>query len=108
MSNISSKPLVTSSPGKRIASYVGEGSKVFAKYVGKIQIEPRQQPRMSLGVFGPEVPAKGFSVEFTPELADHESVATRITSKGNARSYELFLQIANHSSRPITAEVWQL
>ena len=83
-------------------------SSVFTKYIGKLRVGAAEQLRMSLGVFGADKPAKGFSVEVSPDPDPDESVVTEILATGSPARYELFLTIANFGGKPITAEVWRI
>lgn len=83
-------------------------SQVFTRYVGKLEVGPWQQSRMSLGVFDDNNPAKGFSVNLTagPEFA--EAVMTRVISLNRSKQYELMLHIANNGDKKIGIEIWQM
>ncbi len=82
---------------------------VFTRYVGKLDVKPRQQSRLSLGLFSADNPAKGFCVHLTPEPEDPESITSHIaTPMGRMSTYELTLQITNYGAERISAEVWQM
>jgi hypothetical protein len=81
-------------------------STVFTHYVGELEVKPRQQSRMSLGLYSIERPAKGFSISYRPEPDQAETIHAEITSMGRASHYELTLQITNFGSQKTVAEVW--
>lgn len=95
------KKASTSRPASASDSYV------FTKYLGSLELKPRQQSHMSLGLFNPSKPAKGFLVNVSPDPNVSDSVVTQITSLGNARHYELILRVANYGDQKLQAEVWE-
>lgn len=82
-------------------------SHIFTKYIGSLELKPRQQSHMSLGLFNPAKPAKGFLVNVSPDPSAPDSVTTQITSLGNTRHYELILRVANYSDQELQAEIWE-
>jgi hypothetical protein len=83
-------------------------SSIFIHYVGELQVKPRQQSRMSLGLYSSDRPAKGFSISYHPEPAEPMAVTAEINSLGRSNHYELTLQITNFSSQKMVAEVWSM
>jgi len=83
-------------------------STIFTKYIGKLEVKPQQQPKISLGVFGADSPAKGFSVEFSPEPESSESLVTQVAYVGTSKRYELILHITNYGSKTVDAKIWQI
>lgn len=83
-------------------------SSVFTQYVGTLEVKPRQQSRMSLGLYSDSRPAKGFSIDYLPEPIDTDAISALITSLGRASHYELTLQITNFSDQKVAAEVWSM
>jgi hypothetical protein len=90
------------------SALISSQSTVFTKYIGKLRVGRAEQLQMSLGVFGDDRPAKGFSVEVSPDPTPEESVVTEIIAMGSPSRYELFLTVANFGDKPITAEVWRI
>jgi hypothetical protein len=90
------------------SALVSSQSSVFTKYIGKLKVGRAEQLQMSLGVFGADRPAKGFSVEVSPDPQPEESVVTEVIAVGSPARHELFLSIANFGDKPITAEVWRI
>jgi hypothetical protein len=87
---------------------VNARSSIFTKYVGKLEVKSRQQSRLSLGIFSDDDPAKGFSIEFSPEPESLESVVTQITTIGSPKHHELILQVANYGDKSVRGKVWQM
>ncbi len=85
-----------------------EQSYVFTKYVGELSVKPEEQPRISLGVFGADHPAKGFSVELTPLPDPEESIVADVLYVGSPKRYELLLHVANYGDKTVRATVWQM
>lgn len=81
-------------------------SHVFTKFVGRFNLKPRDQQRMSLGHFTVAHPAKGFSIALNPEPKTPDTVVTHITPLGTAKRYELVLHVANFSDELLNVEVW--
>lgn len=84
------------------------GSSVFTNYVGDIQVGPWQQSRMSLGIFSPERPAKGFSINLVSDFVPSDAITTHILSEQRGTRSELILHIANRSDKMIDIEIWQM
>lgn len=73
-----------------------------------IEVQPREQPHISLGSFTVKNPPKGFVLEITPE-PEPEAVAAQITSLGaEYGEYELVLHVANYGDKAVNVEVTQL
>jgi len=84
-------------------------SAVFTRYVGKVEVRPRQQARISLGVFDKNNSPKGFCVNLSPEPQDDGTVVSHVSApQGRMEMYELTLQITNYGLEKIDAEVWQM
>lgn len=83
-------------------------SQIFTKLVGRLDLKPRDQQRISLGHFTAAHPAKGFSIALNPEQESSDAVVTHITPLGMANRYELILHITNYSDTAVSAEVWQM
>jgi hypothetical protein len=83
-------------------------SSVFTKYIGTLKVGRAEQLRMSLGVFGADRPAKGFSIEINPDPEPAETITTEVLAVGSATRHELFLEVANFGNKPITIEVWRI
>lgn len=83
-------------------------SQIFTKLVGRLDLKPRDQQRMSLGHFTTAHPAKGFSITLNPEPETPDAVVTHITPLGTAKQYELVLHVANFSDKSLTVEVWRM
>ncbi|HSX31411.1 MAG TPA: hypothetical protein VLE99_05845 [Candidatus Saccharimonadales bacterium] len=107
-SQVHDKPLKTS-VGKRVRHVsTTERSQVFTRFVGKLDLLPQQQSRLSLGMFSSDRPAKGFSIGLSPEPDYEDSLVTQVLSIGGEKRHELILQIANYGNRKISAEIWQI
>jgi len=83
-------------------------SQFFTKFVGRLQVKPRQQSRMSLGLFDSSNLAKGFCTTLTPDPLPGTVVTQIATPLGRMETYELTLQITNYGTEEIQAEVWQM
>ena len=82
----------------------GQGH-IFTKFVGSLDIKPRDQQRLSLGHFTAAHPAKGFSIALNPEPETPDTVVAHITPLGTAKRYELVLHVANFSDESLNVEV---
>ncbi len=102
----SSKQTSTNTTAK--LSKLTANSHIFTKFVGSLEIKPKQQSRMSLGMFNPKNPAKGFSVNLDLDPESSDNVTTEITTLGNSARYELILQVANFGDHKLQAEIWQI
>lgn len=91
-----------------MSTSVQEGSSYFFnKFVGKVKAKPQAEQRLSLGNYGPNDPAKGFSIQLNPS-AEEDDVITNIVTSGSPQRYELMLYVTNRSDRPVSAEVWRM
>jgi hypothetical protein len=90
-------PLTTSGPGH-----------IFTKPLGTIEVKPREEPHLSLGVFNEAISPKGFSIQVDPAPEPAGSVVTQISTLKMGKRYELVLQVTNHSDQTVHAEVWGL
>lgn len=79
-----------------------------AALVEKLDVKPGEQRRIALGSFTKDDPAKGFSVELSPDPEPAGSVVTEVSSLGTSRRYRLVLHIANYGNKTASAEVWRL
>jgi hypothetical protein len=76
--------------------------------LGRVEVEPRGQLRLSLGNYTADTPPKGFSIEFTPDPDPPESAVSQIISVGTTEEYELIVNIANYGSKNLDANIWRL
>ena len=83
-------------------------SDYFTKYVGTLQVKPRRQSRMSLGLYDTANQPKGFCVVLEPDPEEGTVTAEVSTPLGRMETYELTLQITNYGTADIRAEVWQM
>jgi hypothetical protein len=83
-------------------------SNIFTHYVGELDVKPRQQSRLTLGLYSDTRPAKGFSISYHPEPSHPEALSVEITSLGRTPNYELTLKITNFSDQKTVAEVWSM
>jgi len=85
------------------------GSSIFTQFMGLIEAQPRQQSRMSLGLFSDKTPPKGFCVVVHNDAAAPDSVTSRISQPfGSTGVYELMLHLTNFGSKKVEVEVWQM
>ena len=110
VSSIPQKPTRSTARKKTSGSHhsPANDSHIFTKYVGSLEVKPHQQSHMSLGRYNAEQPAKGFSINISPDPSSPNSVTTQVTSLGNARRYELILRVANYGTEKLQAEIWQI
>ncbi len=88
-----------------IASGIGNRQ---GKLICTIDVQPRDQSRVSLGKFTSDDKLKGFSIEITPEPDSPDSIVTHITNLGTSSQSRLVLHIANFGDKAISADVRQL
>jgi hypothetical protein len=79
-----------------------------ASLIEKIEINPNEQRRISLGSFTEYKPPRGFSIELSPDPNPAGSVLTEVTSLGTSKRYKLVLHIANFGTKTVNATVWKL
>lgn len=87
---------------------VASKSHIFTKFVGELEVKPQEQPHLVLGVYSSKRPAKGFSIEYTPEPESTDSLVSQIYQVGDDEHYKLILQIANYGTDTVRAEVWRM
>jgi hypothetical protein len=79
-----------------------------AALVEKLNVKPGEQRRVALGSFTKDDPAKGFSIDLSPDPTPVDSIVTEVSSLGTPRRYRLVLHIANYGNKTVSAEVWRL
>lgn len=84
------------------------GEQKRAGLIQRIDIRPSKPYRVVLGSFTEDNPAKGFSIQLSPNPTPAGSVITEVMSQGTAEEHKLTLHIANHGTRTVSAEIWQL
>lgn len=108
-SNISKAPIVNLRSESEASHLIKTVSKAIDDKhpIGEIEVQPREQPHMSLGNFTNANPPKGFAVHITPD-PEPDTIVTQVTRLGEDENYELVLHIANYGNKMVSAEVWEL
>lgn len=80
------------------------------RLVALVQIDPADQEKISLGVYGSSETPKGFFLEYAPDPDPESSVDSKVVSlpAGQSSMYELKLIIANYGQKSVTAKVWEV
>lgn len=76
--------------------------RIFKKFIGKIDMRPNGQSRLSLGA------GKGFCIEFSPALPNGDAVQVQLIEAGDAKKRHFVLSMVSRYSKPFSAEVWQM
>jgi hypothetical protein len=80
------------------------------KPIALVEVKPREDSRVPLGIYSKERPPKGFMVEINPDPDPPESITTKVVSllKGKSEQYELTMLLDNYGVKTVTVEVWEM
>lgn len=81
-----------------------ESNDVFTKFVGRVDVQPKSQSRLTLGA----MPGKGYCIEFSPALPNDEAVKVQFMDTGDAEKHRFVLSMTSHYNKPFSAEVWEM
>lgn len=87
---------------------LNESGNEGGEIIGNLEVGPRDQDRIELGVYTADDPPKGFYTEVSPKPSSSNSVVTRITSLGTDKQYKLILHVANFSDETVLVKIGKL